>query len=816
MINDVAHAPAGDVGLEVVLDRRDGRRRLGHVVSNELGELLFQQLVLALEARDEAEDLLQDLAQGDAPVHGGGFAQLVEVVVLLGLVEDLAVDVVDDPVPLAGLNRSDDDRVFAHGLLKALKEHPVYFHTFVADGLFLHRGENVGAEVLVGALVHDRPGAAAFVARLARWARELQHLVVVELGLEVLAVGEEVEELEGGLVRLGNAFAQRVVKGLLAEVVLARAAPLDLDEVGRREDRAEQAKVEDVGAVVACGHHADGDADARLAGLVGRDEVAGTHQIVVGEVDRKLLGVGHLRGDLHGKVGLVLAGKHAVGDLVEHLRQLGGVVLADREDDGLADFAADRVAQGVLEESLTEDGVGGVGEESFLELALFEGLLLVLAGVVVERDDEALIGEQLRGDFRASVHHGRVDQVAVFHAVEQGIAEGRLAALAAEGAVGVQKQAALGLARVAGAGVAGVEAPQVVPGRGGQAQLVADEVVEHRAGVAADGAVGLVRDHEVEVRRRKEALVFVVEKQRLHRGDHDFGAAPVVAVLLVDHGLEVGRQQRRKRLLGLVFQFETVHQEEHASGVAGAQEELHHRGGGERLAGARRHLEQEAVLAVPHGGLELVDGFELVGAQEAQLVGLDVGGALRLVLPPGLGLVVRALRQDDVVVGDVFVDQALRIRRDLLVAGYRIRRRERSDDVGIPAFQVPEVVQVAVGEDDEAAVLRSGVLAGLLLADERVIVFGFGFQDDQRKAAGVEQEEVDEPARGLLEVLAEGVEVGGLDGHRRLEADVGRAAAVREEAPARCFEQLVDLDSGCGFLLGHSGSSFSGNGGQAA
>ena len=70
--------------------------------------------------------------------------------------------------------------------------------------------------------------------------------------------------------------------------------------------------------------------------------------------------------------------------------------------------------------------------------------------VVGERDDEALFGEQLGGDLGAGVHHGRVDQVAVLHAVEQGVAEGRLAVLAAEGAVGVEQQAALGLARVAG------------------------------------------------------------------------------------------------------------------------------------------------------------------------------------------------------------------------------------------------------------------------------------------------------------------------------------------------------------------------------
>ena len=97
------------------------------------------------------------------------------------------------------------------------------------------------------------------------------------------------------------------------------------------------------------------------------------------EVDGELLGVRNLRGDLHGEVGLVLAGEHAVGHLVEDLRQLGGVVLADGEDDRLADLAADRIAQGIFQKGLAEELVGGLGEEALLELALLEGLLLVFA-----------------------------------------------------------------------------------------------------------------------------------------------------------------------------------------------------------------------------------------------------------------------------------------------------------------------------------------------------------------------------------------------------------------------------------------------------
>jgi hypothetical protein len=43
-------------------------------------------------------------------------------------------------------------------------------------------------------------------------------------------------------------------------------------------------------------------------------------------------------------------------------------------------------------------------------------------------------------------------------------------------------------------------------------------------------------------------------------------------------------------------------------------------------------------------------------------------------------------------------------------------------------------VQVAVGEDDEAAVLRAGVLARLLLADQWVLALGLRLENDKREA----------------------------------------------------------------------------------
>src|SRR3970040_1273568 len=100
---------------------------------------------------------------------------------------------------------------------------------------------------------------------------------------------------------------------------------------------------------------------------------------------------------------------------------------------------------------LHKELVGCGSKEALLEFALLEGLLLILAGVVRERDDEALFGKELGGDLGAGIHHRRTDEVALLHAVKQGVAEGRLAVLAAKSAVGVQQQATLGLARVAGA-----------------------------------------------------------------------------------------------------------------------------------------------------------------------------------------------------------------------------------------------------------------------------------------------------------------------------------------------------------------------------
>lgn len=69
----------------------------------------------------------------------------------------------------------------------------------------------------------------------------------------------------------------------------------------------------------------------------------------------------------------------------------------------------------------------------------------------------------------------------------------------------------------------------------------------------------------------------------------------------------------------------------------------------------------------------LLNGFELIRTQQPELVHLNVGQTLCLVLPAHLGLISQGLGQDDVIVSDTLLNQTVWIRCDLLVAGNRIR-----------------------------------------------------------------------------------------------------------------------------------------------
>ena len=121
----------------------------------------------------------------------------------------------------------------------------------------------------------------------------------------------------------------------------------------------------------------------------------------------------------------------------------------------------------------------------------------------------------------------------------------------------------------------------------------------------------------------------------------------------------------------------------------------------------------------------------------------------------------------------------------------------------VALLQIPKIVQVAVGKNNEAAVLRLGVFARLFFADQRVLVLGLGFKYDERKTCLIKQQEIDETIRGSLKIFTECIDGGLCQFDLRLKHDVGFAFAVIEKTPASFFKQLVEFDASLGFFCGH-------------
>ena len=159
-----------------------------------------------------------------------------------------------------------------------------------------------------------------------------------------------------------------------------------------------------------------------------------------------------------------------------------------------------------------------------------------------------------------------------------------------------------------------------------------------------------------------------------------------------------------------------------------------------------------------------------------------------------------ALRQHDVVRANRFINQALRVGDGLAKGADRFRRGEAGDEVGVAAFQVPEVVQVAVGQHHEAAVQRERVLARLLPSDHRLLALRLRLQHGQRESPVVQQQKVSHPPLGPLKVVSHGVQVGRLDGHAVFQADIGWPVCVGKEAPPGFLQEGVDSDAGGCFV----------------
>jgi len=68
-------------------------------------------------------------------------------------------------------------------------------------------------------------------------------------------------------------------------------------------------------------------------------------EVVIREINSELLGIRNVGCDLHGEIGIVLAGIHCIGIFVQDLGDLGSVFLTDAKHQALADFVRNGVPQ---------------------------------------------------------------------------------------------------------------------------------------------------------------------------------------------------------------------------------------------------------------------------------------------------------------------------------------------------------------------------------------------------------------------------------------------------------------------------------------
>ena len=113
-----------------------------------------------------------------------------------------------------------------------------------------------------------------------------------------------------------------------------------------------------------------------------------------------------------------------------------------------------------------------------------------------------MIGKHLCGDLGADIEELGVNEETVPHACGEVVAEGWFAGGTAEGGVRVEQLAAFKI--LGGIAVEG-DAFEIVFGRGGEADLEAEEILEDIAGVSGDGALAsseITRSKSVGAKRR--------------------------------------------------------------------------------------------------------------------------------------------------------------------------------------------------------------------------------------------------------------------------------------------------------------------------
>jgi len=161
------------------------------------------------------------------------------------------------------------------------------------------------------------------------------------------------------------------------------------------------------------------------------------------------------------------------------------------------------------------------------------------------------------------------------------------------------------------------------------------------------------------------------------------------------------------------------------------------------------------------------------------------------------------LAEQDVVIVYRLINQLLRIGLGFECMLNGLGCGKLDNDVGVSPLQIPEIMQISVGEDHIPGTLGFGVAAGLFLSIQRVFALAFRLQHGYGVISAIKQKVVDEALFGFLKILAKFVKLGLGYLDVLLQLDVRFFAFGIEKPPACFFQQFVDLDAGGCFFVVH-------------
>ena len=166
---------------------------------------------------------------------------------------------------------------------------------------------------------------------------------------------------------------------------------------------------------------------------------------------------------------------------------------------------------------------------------------------------------------------------------------------------------------------------------------------------------------------------------------------------------------------------------------------------------------------------------------------LAEGSTFRLILPSSFRFVAGHLCERNVVTPDNFGDELVGFGFVALVVLNRFGARKLCDEIRIAVLHVPKVMQITVGENYVAATVVTCVLPRLLLADQRIFVFGLCLKHDDWESVFIGEQKIDVAVARGFKVVTQFVNVFVSEFDVPFKRNICATIGVVKKAPTRCF-----------------------------